>query len=220
MVNFGVLFGYLAVVLTISSFVPQVWRSIQTKSLNDLSIWTLIIFVCSSGSWLIYGIIIFDLPIIITNAIVNGLQMTLLILKIKHNPSEKVKSQIAHIALWVKDLDTMAEFYEQYFQAARNNKYENPNKNFTCYFLTFRHQSCRMELMHNPDYTPRTDMDAKLHGLAHLAFSVGSKDGVNNLTERFRADGYQIIGEPRLTGDGYYESVITDPEGNFVEITD
>jgi lactoylglutathione lyase len=32
-------------------------------------------------------------------------------------------------------------------------------------------------------------------------------------------DGIQVIGEPRTTGDGYYESVVLDPEGNRVEVT-
>ena len=54
--------------------------------------------------------------------------------------------------------------------------------------------------------------------MAHLAFKVGSKEKVNELTEIFRKDGYKIIGEPRATGDGYYESVILDPEGNRIEL--
>jgi lactoylglutathione lyase len=35
-----------------------------------------------------------------------------------------------------------------------------------------------------------------------------------------RKNGFSIIGEPRTTGDGYYESVISDPEGNLIEITE
>ena len=56
-------------------------------------------------------------------------------------------------------------------------------------------------------------------GLTHFAISVGSKETVDELTERFRGDGYKIDGEPRTTGDGYYESVVLDPEGNQIEIT-
>lgn len=37
--------------------------------------------------------------------------------------------------------------------------------------------------------------------------------------ERLRTDGYHVIGEPRTTGDGYYESVVLDADGNRVEIT-
>jgi lactoylglutathione lyase len=56
-------------------------------------------------------------------------------------------------------------------------------------------------------------------GLAHFAISVGSKEKVDILTEQLRKDGHEVIGEPRTTGDGYYESVVLDPEGNRIEIT-
>jgi hypothetical protein len=41
---------------------------------------------------------------------------------------------------------------------------------------------------------------------------------VDNLTERFRRDGCTIASEPRTTGDGYYESAVSDPEGNYIEL--
>ncbi len=56
-------------------------------------------------------------------------------------------------------------------------------------------------------------------GLAHFAISLGTKEMVDALTERLLADGHRIIREPRTTGDGYYESVISDPEGNIIELT-
>jgi lactoylglutathione lyase len=59
-----------------------------------------------------------------------------------------------------------------------------------------------------------------INGLSHIAISVGNKEIVDKLTERLRSDGFIIIGEPRITGDGYYESVILDPEGNRIEITE
>jgi lactoylglutathione lyase len=43
---------------------------------------------------------------------------------------------------------------------------------------------------------------------------------VDSLTERLRADNYIIESEPRTTGDGFYESVILDTEGNLIEITE
>ena len=55
-------------------------------------------------------------------------------------------------------------------------------------------------------------------GYAHLSFSVGSKECVNRLTQKMSEDGIQIAGQPRTTGDGYYESVVLDPEGNRVEV--
>lgn len=55
-------------------------------------------------------------------------------------------------------------------------------------------------------------------GWAHIALSLESKAAVHDLTERLRADGHPVLGEPRTTGDGYYESVIADPEGNCIEL--
>ena len=43
---------------------------------------------------------------------------------------------------------------------------------------------------------------------------------VDSLTETLRKDGFEIIGEPRTTGDGYYESVVLDPDKNRIEITE
>lgn len=57
-------------------------------------------------------------------------------------------------------------------------------------------------------------------GLIHIAISVGSVEKVNNLTESLRNAGYEVVSEPRYTGDGYYESCILDPDGNRIEITE
>jgi lactoylglutathione lyase len=55
--------------------------------------------------------------------------------------------------------------------------------------------------------------------LAHIAVSVGSRDAVDCLIEEMKAAGVPILSGPRLTGDGYYEAVVIDTEGNLVEIT-
>lgn len=217
--NYILFFGYAAVALTVSSFVPQVWHSLKTQSVEDLSLWTLIIFVCSSSSWLTYGILISDIPIILTNAVVFTLQMALLSLKLKHNSPKKPKIKIEHAALWVSDLENMSRFYEKYFDAKRGEKYENQTKKFSSYFLSFDHKKTRIELMHNPDYLPKAENGVKYNGLTHLAFSLGTKQRVDEITRRFGNDGHQVIGTPRTTGDGYYESVILDPENNRIELT-
>ena len=124
--------------------------------------------------------------------------------------------RINHIAIWVRDLEKMRTFYEKYFQAKAGEKYHNPKKNFHSYFLTFDND-CRLELMFRPDIEDHPKKE--ITGITHLAMSVGSKEKVNELTELFRKDGYAIVGEPRTTGDGYYESVILDPENNRIEIT-
>ncbi|PAD20747.1 VOC family protein [Terribacillus saccharophilus] len=124
--------------------------------------------------------------------------------------------KIEHIAIWVKDIERMKEFYTHYFAAESNSRYVNEKKGFASYFLTFSSGS-RLELMKKVGINKEAQPDQL--GWAHVAFSVGSKEEVDRLTERIREDGYMILGEPRTTGDGYYESVIEDPEGNIIEIT-
>ena len=126
--------------------------------------------------------------------------------------------KIEHIAIWTKDLERMREFYLKFFDLRSNKKYFNPRKNFSSYFLAFEN-GARLELMHSPDILERIGKPGFLSGLTHIAISVGSKGKVDMLTERLRENGITIIGEPRVTGDGYYESVIADPEGNLIEIT-
>lgn len=127
--------------------------------------------------------------------------------------------KIEHLALWVRDLEKMKDFYEKYFQATSNEKYFNPKKNFSSYFLNFEGE-CRLEIMQMPNIPEnKNDVHQQFTGLIHFAIAVGSKEKVDTLTEQLRKDGYEIVGEPRTTGDGYYESVILDPENNRIEIT-
>ncbi|MEM6281384.1 MAG: VOC family protein [Chloroflexota bacterium] len=124
--------------------------------------------------------------------------------------------RIEHVALWTHDLECSRTFYETYFGATSGEKYTNVKNQFASYFLTFD-SGARLELMQMagiPD-GPREQVT----GWVHIAVSVGSENAVNALTERLRTDGYTIDSEPRTTGDGYYESVVLDPDGNRVEIT-
>jgi lactoylglutathione lyase len=123
---------------------------------------------------------------------------------------------ITHIALWTSDLERARRFYETYFNATANQKYSNPRKQFESYFLAFEN-GARLELMHSPTLSPLSPAPAL--GYAHLAMSVGSPENVDALTIRLRADGYTIVDGPRTTGDGYYESVVLDADGNRIEIT-
>jgi lactoylglutathione lyase len=127
--------------------------------------------------------------------------------------------KIDHIAIWAADLETLKEFYVKYFKVSVGPKYFNPTKKFESYFLSFG-DGCRLELMQMPGIPPSlNDAHKQFSGLIHFAISVGSKEMVNGLTEQLRTDGYAIVGEPRTTGDGYYESVVLDPERNRIEIT-
>lgn len=128
-------------------------------------------------------------------------------------------ARIEHAALWTSDLEQSRSFYERYFDADAGPRYQNENEQFTSYFLRFD-TGARLELMHKPTVAsvPLSDGTDR-EGYAHLAFSVGSEQAVDHLTETLRQDGYEVAGEPRRTGDGYYESVVLDPDGNPVEIT-
>jgi lactoylglutathione lyase len=127
--------------------------------------------------------------------------------------------KIEHIAIWTRDLEMMRTFYETYFRARAGEKYTNTKKHFESYFLSFD-GGCRLELMQMPGIPANeNDVYKQFSGLIHFAISIGSKQAVDSLTEQLRRDGYEVVGEPRTTGDGYYESVVLDPEGNRIEIT-
>ncbi len=128
--------------------------------------------------------------------------------------------KIEHLAIWTKDLEIVKEFYVKYFGMQCSDKYTNTVKNFSSYFLSFKGAKTRLEIMNRPDIKELDRKHSTSYGLTHFSISVGSKSKVDGLTERFRNDGYNIVGEPRITGDGYYESVIEDCEGNWVEITE
>lgn len=127
--------------------------------------------------------------------------------------------KIEHIAIWADDIEVMRQFYITYFDVICGEKYFNPRSQYSSYFITFPDGGARIELMHRPDIVDTAAQRGSTKGLAHLSISVGEPKDVDRLTERLRADGYAVVGEPRTTGDGYYESVIKDPEGNYIELT-
>ncbi len=127
--------------------------------------------------------------------------------------------KIEHLAIWVEDIELLRQFYMKYFSMSCGEKYVNTTRNFTSYFLSFGEGKTRLELMYVPHMENPVGR-GNLKGLAHFAISVGGKDVVNALTEKLRVDGYTIASEPRATGDGYYESAVLDPEGNYVEIAE
>lgn len=125
--------------------------------------------------------------------------------------------RIEHFAIYVHDLEKSKSFYCNYFGGSSNTKYENPKKQFSSYFIQFA-EGCRLELMHQPNRMEQNSNE-KL-GIHHFAFTVGSRENVDTLTNKLRHEGFKVAGEPRVTGDGYYESVVEDPDGNLVEITE
>ncbi len=127
--------------------------------------------------------------------------------------------KIEHLAVWVKDLEAMKDFYCRYFQATANNKYINSSKQFQSYFLSFA-GGPRLELMQMPAVPEtRNNVYDQFTGLIHFAIALGSKEKVDAMTAQFLRDGFEVLDGPRYTGDGYYESVILDPEKNRIELT-
>ncbi|MBR2041735.1 MAG: VOC family protein [Oscillospiraceae bacterium] len=124
---------------------------------------------------------------------------------------------IEHIAMYVNDLDAAKDFFVKYFNAKPNECYHNKTTDFRSYFLSFD-DGARLEIMKKPvmEDSPKT---LSRTGYVHIAFSLGSKDAVNVLAEKMKHDGYDVISDPRTTGDGYYESCIIGIEGNQIEIT-
>jgi lactoylglutathione lyase len=128
--------------------------------------------------------------------------------------------RVSHVAVWVRDLEGMKSFYVRNFGAVSNEKYENKVKGFESYFLTFS-DGARLEIMRRKDIVNAANAGEPTEriGFAHLALSCGSEAEVDRLTGDLSAAGVLVVSGPRRTGDGYYESVIRDPEGNLLEIT-
>lgn len=125
--------------------------------------------------------------------------------------------RIEHVAMYVNDLEGAKLFFEKYFDAKSNTGYHNFNTDFRSYFLSFE-GGARLEIMNKPQMKD-DEKERNRTGLIHIAFSVGSKEAVDALTNRIKNDGYEVISGPRTTGDGYYESCIVGIEGNQIEIT-
>ncbi|GAA5217161.1 VOC family protein [Corallincola platygyrae] len=127
--------------------------------------------------------------------------------------------KIEHIAIWTQDLENLKHFYETYFGAKSGSKYQNLEKQFSSYFLTFS-SGARLELMSMASIKA-LDLPATAQhiGLIHVAFSLGSKENVDRCYAQFRASGLNLLDSPRVTGDGYYEFTLLDPDGNRIEVT-
>ncbi len=126
---------------------------------------------------------------------------------------------IHHIAILCEDLEKIKAFYCRYFGCIAGNKYINDKNGFESYFLHFE-DGARIELMKKAWIIKVEESpDSEYIGLAHIAISTGSVENVDHLTEILRSHGYEVITNPRRTGEGCYESPILDPDGNRVEIT-
>lgn len=128
-------------------------------------------------------------------------------------------ARLDHVALWTDDIERLTSFYSRYFDAKVGDRYVNDPKGFESRFVSFE-GGARLEIMRTTSLHPIPHLPGTQRmGLTHLALSLGSRELVDELTGRLRDAGYPVIDGPRRTGDGYYESVVLDPDGNRVEIT-
>lgn len=126
--------------------------------------------------------------------------------------------KIGHLAVWTTDLERLKQFYATYFGARANDKYVNSKRDFASYFLSFQGETS-LELMQMPGVQPRPAAKNFVGvGLTHFAFDADSEEALDALAARLQADGCEFEKLPRMTGDGFYECAVYDPDGNIVEI--
>ena len=129
----------------------------------------------------------------------------------------EISMRIEHVAMYVNDLEAARDFFIKYLGASSNDGYHNQKTGFRSYFISFS-DGARLEIMNKPQMDDAEKTLART-GLIHIAFSVGSRERVDELTEELKRDGYEVVSGPRTTGDGYYESCVIGIEGNQIEIT-
>jgi lactoylglutathione lyase len=125
------------------------------------------------------------------------------------------KMYIDHVAVWTRNIEIEKDFFLKYFECTVNEKYFNPRKQFSSYFITFS-GGARIELMDKADIT--AGREGETFGIAHIALNARTREEVDRLTEMIEQDGYRVVSKPRVTGDGYYEGTVLDPENNIIEI--
>lgn len=126
--------------------------------------------------------------------------------------------KIDHIAIWTDNLERLRSFYVKYFNGIVGEKYVNTEKGFESYFLQFR-EGARLELMSKENIpNSKNDSIEQFTGIIHIAFSAGSKNAVQELAKQLETEGYEIVKQPRMTKDGYFQCIILDPDGNRIEI--
>ena len=123
---------------------------------------------------------------------------------------------VEHVAIWVRDLEPMRAFYTEALGGTNGDLYENPATGLRSYFVSLG-AGARLELMYRP--APGPSPSDAVAGYAHIALALGSRDAVDAAVAALRQRGVPIESEPRVTGDGYYEAVVLDPERNRVELT-
>lgn len=126
--------------------------------------------------------------------------------------------QLAHAALWTKDLDAASTFWEKYFNATVGETYFSKRRvGFESRFVTWPDSQLQIELMKGPWLEDKHQQDT--FGWDHIAITLGSKAAVEEMALRCEKDGL-LLSAPRMTGDGFYEAVIAMPDGTSIEIVE
>lgn len=126
--------------------------------------------------------------------------------------------RLEHVAIWARDLEWLREFYVRVLGGESGPLYENPQTGFRSYFISFG-EGARLELMsRRAEQAEHRPPDEGSLGYAHVAFRLGTREAVDAMVARLEAQGRAILRRPRVTGDGYYEAVTADPEGNTIEL--
>ncbi len=120
--------------------------------------------------------------------------------------------RIEHVALWARDLELVCAFYAG-LGASIGPLYRNERTGFSSRFLTWPGCGARLEVMTRADVS---EFGPVALGWAHVALTLGSEQAVDEAARTLSA---QVVDGPRRTGDGYYECIVLDPEGNRVELT-
>jgi MtN3 and saliva related transmembrane protein len=77
--------GYVAGILTVSSFLPQVIRSFRTRQTRDLSLGMFTLLTTASSLWVVYGVVTSDWPVILTNLAMVAMNGAIAVAKVRYS---------------------------------------------------------------------------------------------------------------------------------------
>ncbi|MGH8378456.1 MAG: SemiSWEET transporter, partial [Gammaproteobacteria bacterium] len=82
--NIERLIGFVAATLTTISFLPQAYHSLRTRDTRSISLGMYMLFTLGVALWLVYGLLIHDLPVTLANGVTLVLTLVVLALKLRY----------------------------------------------------------------------------------------------------------------------------------------
>ena len=79
--------GFAAGTLTVVSFLPQVYQAWKTKKVKDVSFAMMACLMAGAVTWIAYGVLKKDMPVIVTNVLALSFQSAIMAAKIKFRNS-------------------------------------------------------------------------------------------------------------------------------------